>query len=94
MKTSIEILKAHQSWRTHQCDSDGIEGCVKAECNMPITTPSELTKAIEDVIADAERYKKICDMDFKKFMLIPLCFVPCFDLLRCCEFCVYVREAF
>ena len=67
MKTSIEILKAHQSWRTHQCDSDGIEGCVKAECNMPITTPSELTKAIEDVIADAERYKKICDMDFKKF---------------------------
>ena len=67
MKTSIEILKAHQAWRTHQCDSDGIEGCVNAECNMPITTSRELTKAIDDVIADAERYHKIRDMDFKKF---------------------------
>ena len=67
MKTSIEILKMHQAWRTHQCDSDGIEGCGKVECKMPITTPSELTDAIDDVIKDAERYHKIRDMDFKKF---------------------------
>ena len=67
MKTSIEILKSHQAWRTHKCDSNGIEGCGKVECNMPITAQSELTDAIDDVIADAERYKKICDMDFKKF---------------------------
>ena len=66
MKTSIEILRAYNSWRTHQCDSDGIEGCGKVEC-MLITTPSELTDAIDDVIKDAERYHKIRDMDFKKF---------------------------
>ena len=59
MKTSIEILKSHQAWRTHKCDSDGIEGCWKAECNMPITTPSELTDAIDDVIKYAERYEKV-----------------------------------
>lgn len=41
MKTPIEILKAHQAWRTHKCDSDGVNGCGKVECNMPITTPSE-----------------------------------------------------
>ena len=67
MKKSIEILKVHKAWRTHQCDSDGIEGCGKSECNMPINTTSELTDAIADVIKDAERYHKIRDMDFKKF---------------------------
>ena len=59
MKKSIEILKVHQAWRTHQCDSDGIEGCWNDECNMPITTPSELTDAIDDVIKYAERYEKV-----------------------------------
>lgn len=59
MKKSIEILRAHQAWRTHQCDSDGIEGCGKVECKMPITTPSELTDAIDDVIKYAERYEKV-----------------------------------
>ena len=67
MKTSIEILKVYKAWRTHQCDSDGIEGCGKVECKMPLTTPSELTDLIDNVIKDAERYHKIRDMDFKKF---------------------------
>ena len=50
MKTPIEILKAHQAWRTHKCDSDGVNGCGKVECNMPITTPSELTDALANYV--------------------------------------------
>jgi hypothetical protein len=59
MKTSIEIVKAHQAWRTHKCESDSPHGCGKAGCVMPSHTSSELTKAIDDVIKSAERYQKL-----------------------------------
>ena len=70
MKTSIEIVKAHQAWRTHKCESDSQHGCCKAGCVMPSHTSSELTKAIDDLIKSAERYKKICGIGFKKFTLL------------------------
>ena len=57
VKEAIEIMKAHNAWRTHQCDSDGIEGCGKVECKMPITTPSELTDAIDTLVKLAESLK-------------------------------------
>lgn len=68
MKKSIEILKEYQAWRTHQCDiplmldgSGNIATCGKQGCKMPETTPSELSKAIDDVIEIAEQYYKLVD---------------------------------
>lgn len=67
MKTSIEIVKAHQAWRTHKCESDSPHGCGKAGCVMPSHTSSELTKAIDDVIKSVWRYEKLRVLNARQF---------------------------
>ena len=56
MKTSIEIVKKYQAWRTHKCDSDSPEGCGAEACLMPDFIARELTDAIDDVIDLAEQW--------------------------------------
>ncbi len=65
MKQQIEIVKAHQAWRTHKCECAG--GCGKTECKMPDTAPTLLTAAIDDVLKAAERYEKIRKLSPREF---------------------------